>query len=138
VNVWGANLYGCAKCCPSVGSYSVIPLKPEAVAVRCRQFKVSPEEIGAPNGKPIRFTDLDKGDQLQIMKDCNERAVAEVSAHFDKTYGETIERLTNENIALNTALKVFTDRAARFRELQSEARRKDREQVLVDNSWWDD
>jgi hypothetical protein len=116
----------------------VISLKPEAVAVRCCQFNVSPEEIGAPNGKPIHFADLDKGDQLQILKDCNERAVAEVSAHFDKTYGETIERLTNENIALNTALKVLTDRAARFRELQAEARRKDREQVLVDNSWWDD
>ena len=121
--------------CECVNSF---PGRPQMVMVKNNWIDEINKHEHNVRRPAVRFADLDKGDQLQILKDCNDRAMAEVSAHFDKTYGEQIEALARENERLRAELGDRSARSARFRELQDEARRKERERVVLDTSMWDD
>jgi hypothetical protein len=109
VNVWGANLYGCAKCCPSVGSYSSrIVIKYPEDARRA--------DVHCP---PLI-------DGLTEAECLAEYALAQKDVK--RTRELTPRQLEVAQAAWSAQLRAKVEMTAR----------KDREQVLVDNSWWDD
>ncbi|HEY1554848.1 MAG TPA: hypothetical protein VGF94_08440 [Kofleriaceae bacterium] len=55
-----------------------------------------------------KLDDLELGDRLRLIKQCTDEAIARVGEHFDRTYGELIEKLSRENDRLNKYGRAIT------------------------------